>query len=62
MDFCYISGFYIKSSLNRSNIKCSAMLIQKVYSTVELRVKPYHFTTKNHKTDPKNYIFESVLL
>lgn len=38
------------------------MLIQKVYSTVELRVKPYHFTTKNHKTDPKNYIFESVLL
>jgi hypothetical protein len=38
------------------------MLTQKAYSTVELRVKSYHFTTKNHKTDPKNYIFESVLL
>lgn len=38
------------------------MLIQKVYSTVELRVKSYHFTAKSHKTDPKNYIFESVLL
>ena len=62
MDFVISAKFYIKLPSNRSNIKCSAMLIQKVYSTVELRVKPYHFTTKNHKTDPKNYIFESVLL
>ena len=38
------------------------MLTQKAYSTVELYVKSYNFTAKNHKTDPKNYIFESVLL
>lgn len=38
------------------------MLTQKAYSTVELYVKLYNFTIKNHKTDPKNYIFGSVLL
>ena len=33
-------------SPNRSNIKCSAILIQKAYSTIECCVKSYNFTLK----------------
>lgn len=62
MDFVISAKFYIKLPPNRSNIKCFAMLTPKAYSTVELCVKSYNFTAKNHKTDPKDYLFGSVLL